>query len=375
MISPLPRRPDTFRQAAILTLGVWIFTFILFLMPVLAATGRLPNFAVGITAVDILFGMALSAPLYWVAARLHEAPVAPKIGGVFLAVCAVAFAFAAFDAVTGGQLIRIFMAKHHIPADVVNRTVSNFVSFSWLYGWLGTIYAILHTNASMKERELQLVEARALAQTAQLTALRLQLNPHFLFNTLNAISSLIVTGRSAEGEKMLGKLGDFLRTALVADANGTSTLGEELEMLQTYLEIEAVRFGDRLTVEFVAPDETLELPVPNLILQPLVENAVKYAVAPTSRPVIIRVAARREAKDLLLSISDNGRSGAPAAAAAASSDAAAPSGTGVGLVNVRRRLEVIYGPRGRLETIAHPDGFTAIVRIPVAETPSLGLVA
>jgi len=124
MPSP-PRRPETLRQAAILTLGVWIFTFILFLMPVVAATGRLPSFAVGIVTVDMAFGMALSAPLYWVAARLHEAPVALKIGGVFLAVCAAAFAFALFDAVTGGHLIRIFMAEHHIPPDVVNRTVTD----------------------------------------------------------------------------------------------------------------------------------------------------------------------------------------------------------------------------------------------------------
>ena len=369
MDMPLTRHPEVFRQALKLTLGVWVFTFILFLMPVVAATGRLPQFAVGIAMVDIAFGMALSAPLYWVAGRLQEAPVALRIGGVFAAVCTVAFAFALFDAVTGGQIIRIFMAKHHIPADVVNRTVSNFVSFSWLYGWLGTIYAILHTNAAMKDRELQLVEARSLAQTAQLTALRLQLNPHFLFNTLNAISSLIVTGRSAEGEKMLGKLSDFLRTALIAHANGTGTLGEELDMLQTYLEIEAIRFGDRLTVEFVTPDELLELPVPNLILQPLVENAIKYAVAPTSRPVIVRVAARSDGKNLLLSVSDNG----PAAMTNAAADK--PSGTGVGLANIRRRLEVIYGASARLETIAHDDGFTAIVRIPLAEKAALGLVA
>ena len=95
----------------------------------------------------------------------------------------------------GGNIIRMFMAEHHIRPDVVNRTVSNFISFSWLYGWLGTTYVILQTNAAMEERDLQLAEARTLAQTAQLTALRLQLNPHFLFNTLNAISSLIVTGR------------------------------------------------------------------------------------------------------------------------------------------------------------------------------------
>src|SRR3954471_11572094 len=103
------RHPEIFSQALKLTLGVWIFTFLLFLIPVLAAEGRLPQFAIGITALDIAFGMALSAPLYWAAARLHEAPVALKVGGVFAAVCAVAFAFALFDAATGGQLIRIFM--------------------------------------------------------------------------------------------------------------------------------------------------------------------------------------------------------------------------------------------------------------------------
>jgi hypothetical protein len=361
------RHPEIFRQAVKLTLGVWLFTFVLFLMPVLAAEGRLPQFAIGITALDVAFGIALSAPLYWVAGRLHEAPVALKVGGVFASVCAVAFAFALFDAATGGQLIRIFMAKHHIPPDVVNRTVSNFVSFSWLYGWLGTIYAILHTNAAMKDRELQLVEARSLAQTAQLTALRLQLNPHFLFNTLNAISSLIVTGRNRQGEAMLGKLCDFLRTALVAETDGTNTLGEELETLQTYLEIESIRFGDRLTVEFAAPDDLVDLPVPSFILQPLVENAVKYAVAPTSEPVIVRVAARREGDDLILTVSDNGRTGR---------EAGAPSGTGVGLANTRRRLDVIYGRAARLETIGYDDGFTALVRLPIAQArPSLGLVA
>jgi len=367
MDAELARHPEVFRQALKLTLGVWIFTFILFLMPVVAATGQLPEFAIGITALDIAVGMALSAPLYWAAVRLHQAPVPLKIGGVFAAVCAVAFAFAVFDALTGGQLIRIFMAKHHIPADVVNRTVSNFVSFSWLYGLLGTIYVILHTHAAMRERELQLVEARSLTQAAQLTALRLQLNPHFLFNTLNAISSLIVTGRSREGEAMLGKLCDFLRTALVAETGGTISLGEELETLQTYLEIEAIRFGDRLTVEFVAAADLLDLPVPSFILQPLVENAVKYAVAATSEPVIVRVGARREGDDLLLTVSDNGGKGAAAAEL--------PSGTGVGLANTRRRLEVLYGRKARLETIAYDQGFTVLVRLPMAARPLLELVA
>ena len=357
-------RPSVARQAARLTLGVWVFTFILFLMPVVAATGRLPRFAVGMTALVILFGMVWSALLYWACARLRHAPAALKVAGVFGAVCLAAFGFSLGDVLLGGNLVEMFMGAHRIPPDTVNRTVSNFISFSWLYGWLGTIYIILQTNAAMHERDLQLAEARTLAQTAQLTALRLQLNPHFLFNTLNAISSLIVTGRNRDGEAMLAKLCVFLRTALVSDGRGEVTLGEELETLQTYLEIESVRFGDRLTVEFAAADELLELPVPSFILQPLVENAVKHGVAPTSRPVVLRVGARRDGQDLILSVSDNGGAARPAG-----------PGTGVGLDNTRRRLEVIYGPRGRLETLAHDGGFTALIRLPAPQAPAIGLVA
>jgi hypothetical protein len=361
--------PAVARQAAQLTLGIWVFTFILFLMPVVAATGRLPTFAMGMTAIVVAFGIALSALLYWACARLRYAPTAVKVGGVFAAACAAALGFSLGDALLGGNIVQMFMSEHHIPPDVLNRTVSNFISFSWLYGWLGTTYVILQTNAAIRERDLQLAEARTLAQTAQLTALRLQLNPHFLFNTLNAISSLIVTGRNRDGEAMLSRLCVFLRTALVGDGRSEVTLGEELETLQTYLEIESIRFGDRLTIEFAAADELIELPVPNFILQPLVENAIKHAVAPTSRPVVVRVGARRDGQSLILSVSDNGRAFAPGRGEGSG------SGTGVGLENTRRRLEVIYGPAARLETLAHDSGFTALIRIPAAQPPAMELVA
>lgn len=357
------RRPAIARQAAKLTLAVWAFTFVLFLMPTLVASGRIPDFVFGYVVIDIIFGIALSVMLYAATARVAESRLARKILVLTIGVCAAALAFSLFDAWLGGEILRLFMSAHRIPEDVLNMTVSNFISFSWLYGLLGSIYVILQTNAVVRERELQLVEARSLAQTAQLTALRLQLNPHFLFNTLNAISSLIVTGRNQAGEAMLSKLCDFLRTALAADGSGTISLAEELETLQTYLGIEAIRFGDRLTVDFSCPAELAEVPVPSFILQPLVENAIKHAVAPTSRPVIVRVAARKEGTDLLLSVSDNG------------SGSVAAGGTGVGLANTRRRLEVLYGAEGRLETIAHESGFMAVVRLPVATDPSLTLVA
>ena len=354
------------RQAARLTAAVWAFTFILFLMPQLVATGRMPAFVLGTVVIVVIVGIGLSALLYRVCARLQEARPAAKLAGVAAAICGCALAFSLFDSWLGGEVLRLFMSAHRVPQDVVNMTVSNFISFSWLYGLLGTLYVVLQTNAAVRQRDLQLAEARSLAQTAQLTALRLQLNPHFLFNTLNAISSLIVTGRNRDGEAMLAKLSDFLRTALGSDSAGEVTLGDELETLQTYLEIEAIRFGDRLTVDFAAPGELLELPVPGFILQPLVENAVKHGVAATSRPVIVRVGARREADDLILSVNDNGGAGSRSGEAA---------GAGVGLANTRRRLDVLYGSRGRLETMFHDDGYLAIVRLPIAAAPGLGLVA
>ena len=357
------RRPELARQAAKLTLGLWLFTLILFFLPSLVAEGRIPNFVVGYVIVDIIVGIALSALLYLAAASVAEASLARKVAVVAVGVCIAALAFSLFDSWLGGEILRIFMSAHRVPQDIVNMTVSNFISFSWLYGMLGSIYVVLQANAVMREREVQLLEARALAQTAQLTALRLQLNPHFLFNTLNAISSLVVTGRTRQGEEMLSKLCEFLRTALSADGEGASTLGSELEVLQTYLEIEAIRFGDRLTVEFDCPDDLLDVPLPNFILQPLVENAIKHAVAPTSAPVVIRVGARREGDDVVLSVSDNGRG------------AATTGGTGVGLANTRRRLEVIYGSTARLETIAHDSGYIAMIRFPLSTDPSLVLVA
>jgi sensor histidine kinase YesM len=357
------------RQAARLTLFIWGCTSVLFVMPGLIATGRMPAFIAGYIAIDIVVGILLSGFLYWAAARLQRSANWLKFAGVFAAVCLSALLFSVFDSLLGGEVLRLFMSAHRIPEDVLNMTVSNFISFSWLYGLLGTIYVILQTNAAMRERDLQLAEARTLAQTAQLTALRLQLNPHFLFNTLNAISSLIVTGRNREGEAMLSKLCGFLRTALMSEGRGTVPLGEELETIQTYLEIESIRFGDRLTVEFACPEALADAPVPSFILQPLVENAVKHAVAPTIRPVIVRVAARQEANDLILSVNDTG---GPAGAVGAGTSA----GTGVGLANTGRRLDVLYGARGRLETMRHDQGFLAIVRLPIEPAKaSLELVA
>ena len=130
-------RPEIARQAAKLTLGIWAFTFVLFLMPGLVATGHVPDFVVGYIVADIAVGIILSVLLYMAAERVAEASLSTKILVVSVGVCIAALIFSLFDALLGGEVIRIFMSAHRIPKDVINMTVSNFISFSWLYGLLG----------------------------------------------------------------------------------------------------------------------------------------------------------------------------------------------------------------------------------------------
>nr|WP_243852913.1 histidine kinase [Sphingomonas naasensis] len=209
---------------------------------------------------------------------------------------------------------------------------------------------------TVRESERRLVEARHATQQAQLAALRFQLNPHFLFNTLNAISSLIVTRRNEEAERMTMKLSEFLRLSLEADPDAEVMLDEELGNTQSYLEIEAVRFGDRLKTEFECPAELLGAWVPSFLLQPLVENSVKYAVAPSRKPVLLSVRASAAQGTLRLVVEDSGRQGVGLAPA---------TGTGLGLDNVRKRLAAFYGAQASVEAQAKGRGFAVQLALPL----------
>jgi len=186
-----------------------------------------------------------------------------------------------------------------------------------------------------------------------LAALRHQLNPHFLFNTLNAISSLIVTRNYDAADAMLVTLSDFLRATLASEPDALLPLGKELATLRHYLEIESVRFGERLAAEFVCPPELYHALVPGFVLQPLVENAITHALAPSAAPVTIRVEASSDGGMLSVAVEDDGMG--------AEHDAR----SGAGFVNVRRRLESLYGAAGSLETGARERGFGATVRLPL----------
>jgi two-component system LytT family sensor kinase len=185
------------------------------------------------------------------------------------------------------------------------------------------------------------------AQEAQLRALRYQINPHFLFNTLNSLSALILSKRTDTAERMLMNLSTFFRATLSADPTADVSLDEEIKLQRLYLDIEQIRFPDRLSVEVDVPDALLTARVPVLILQPIVENAVKYGVAKSKKPVTVRISAYEEAGRLHIKVKDDGEAAAP------EED---NGSTGVGLRNVCDRLATRYGPRSGCIAGADPDG-------------------
>ena len=178
-------------------------------------------------------------------------------------------------------------------------------------------------------------EGELRASQAQLEALKMQLHPHFLFNALHSISALVHSDPEA-ADKMIARLGDFLRLTLDTAAAQEVPLSQEIEFLNCYLEIERIRFRDRLTTSLDVDPRALECRVPNLILQPIVENAIRHGVAPRSAPGRVEVRAEREGGVLRLQVRDNGR-GLPEGAVCST------KGGGVGLSNTRARLRQLYG--------------------------------
>src|SRR5438876_11051914 len=217
------------------------------------------------------------------------------------------------------------------------------------------VHALLYYQ-NFRASELAQSSLKTQLAQAQLRALKMQLHPHFLFNTLHSISSLVLEDPS-KANSMIARLGDFLRLTLENSEQQLVTLKEEIEFLRTYLEIEQVRFGDRLTVAFEIEPTTLSAAVPHLSLQPVVENAIQHAIAPRATPGRIHIEAKRLNSLLRVAISDNG----PGIA----SNGDLLGAEGVGLSNVRARLNQIYGSDFRFELMNSKDGgLTVVMEIP-----------
>ena len=354
-------KTDVSRQAAWLTLGIWLLSGSLASMIATIVGVRMTPALIGTAIAINLVGILCSVLLYRVSVHVRDKSAFQRI-----ALMAAAVVFLA--AVLSGSDMLIMDLSNTAKQWSPNRTLwmrfaNNAGGFFWILGALGAIYTTLQANHMVRERERQLADARtaaseanAAASAARLAALRYQLNPHFLFNTLNAVSSAVITGRNDEAESMLSKLADFLRVTLVADPEAMISLDDEMATLQAYLEIESVRFRERLALEFVCPDDLRTALVPSFLLQPLIENAIKHAVSPTSATVTIRLEATRDGEDLVVLVQDDGDG---------SHGGEVRPGAGVGLSNVRQRLEALYGSRGVLQAAPLARGFLAMVRLPL----------
>ena len=229
-----------------------------------------------------------------------------------------------------------------------------FNFFLWIFVAWAALYTTLSKAEELREQERRVAAATSAAHIAQLKALQLQIHPHFLFNTLNTLSGLVGKGRVDEAERTIINLSTFLRHTLRASPDQFVTLAAELEVQRMYLDIETVRFAERLKIAYAVDDDCLVAMTPSLILQPLVENAVKHCLSQSEEPVKLTIGARRQGETLQLWVTDERNS----------EGGQSVPGTGIGLANVRERLEALFGAEGRLGTQRNANGWTASVTHP-----------
>lgn len=226
---------------------------------------------------------------------------------------------------------------------------------------LGVCQAITNFRSS-EERERRAVELEARLSIAKLQALRMQMNPHFLFNTLNSIAALVYVDPRAADE-MLGDLSELLRRSLDSMEEQEIPLAQELEFIGAYIGIEQKRFGERLRVEQSVPKELLRALVPALVLQPLVENAIRHGIEPRRGPGTVWIEAKLDDKHLHLIVRDNGRGLPPG-------EANNSGRRGIGLANARARLQGLYGPNQRFNLgSAKPQGCQVDIHLPLHFEP------
>lgn len=350
---PFDVRPAP-REALQLTLALWVAVMV-FVAILSIWSEQVTNLAEGLS---LLTGLATAlgfAGLLYVAFKLLIGrPVWLAMIALVVATSLCTVTQTAADYAGQYALNAIFPVYEPPPlaSHLVARTL---LYYACLYGLNAALFWITFTNRRAREHAAELAEARSQAARAQLAALRLQLNPHFMFNSLSGISGLIAAGRNNDAQAMVDKLAEFLRASLTPSAAGKVPLQDEMTAVDAYLQIESVRFADRLQVDLDFPTRLSEALVPDLMLQPLVENAVKYAVAPSSRPVRLSIAAQTERGQLLLAVEDDG----------ATSPAATAKGLGIGLNNTADRLATLYGDDASLCALPTPRGYRVEIRLPL----------
>ena len=363
----LPFRPAPFfndKNAAFwnLQFAGWGGVFLLRSMSALA--NQQPLDLLLVVLVQVITGFAISLVLGVIYGQLiKRRPVVTWTMSALVLVGAVAI-YAAIDSWLQGIYysgIRDMTFAQRIVGLV-------FLDGTLLGAWSALYYAI-NFFLQVEEQADRLERLEAQATSAQLAMLRYQLNPHFLFNTLNSISTLVLLKQTEPANAMLTRLSAFLRHTLVSEPGSKVTVAQEVETLQLYLGIERMRFEERLRTEFRVEPEAADACLPSMLLQPLVENAIKYAVSPQEEGACISLTAQLVGRRLRVAVSDTGpglREGPPRASyPSALAGVGRTVSTGVGLANIRDRLAQAYGEDHLFEIRNPPEGgFTVIIEIP-----------
>lgn len=227
-------------------------------------------------------------------------------------------------------------------------------SLTTMFAWTSIFFIMLYNTKLQKEHEM-LLRAQTLAKDAQLQMLRYQLNPHFMFNTMNAISTLIYKNENDKANEMLDKLCEFFRYSLDNNAKSKTTFKKELELLDLYLSIEKVRFANRLNVDMQISDEVLKCQVPSMLLQPLVENSIKYAIEPRKEAGNITITAKKNYDRLVLLVIDNGDGQSNTIS----------TGFGIGMSNTKARLDAMFNGDYEISiTDNEQQGTTVSISVP-----------
>jgi signal transduction histidine kinase len=243
-----------------------------------------------------------------------------------------------------------------------------YLDATLLGAWSALYYAI-NFFLQVEEQNDQMMQLESQATQAQLAMLRYQLNPHFLFNTLNSISTLVLLKQTEPANAMLSRLSSFLRYTLVNEPTGRVTVAQEVETLKLYLGIERMRFEERLRTSFQIDPLSESALLPSLLLQPLVENAIKYAVSQQEAGAEITISTQLVGQNLRITVSDTGpglqNTGSDNRLTGVTFDGGEQVSTGVGLANIRDRLGQAYGEEHRFETMEPPEGgFAVVIELP-----------
>lgn len=353
-ISPEPR------AALLLSAVLWVFVVLLTSMLTIMAGYVHTLGEYGTLAFGAVSGVAVAVLLFLIFRAMAGRPAWLALGVLVPAVIGAGVLQMAAD--YSGQFIIRSFAEITMPDTSPTAMAKVALVYVSIYATNAALFWVTFANRRVREQHSLLAEGETAALRSELRILRLQLNPHFMFNALSALSSLILSGRNADADRMTQNLSEFLRAAIDIDAGQDVPLSEELSVLDAYLAVESVRFGDRLVLEVdCAPDVEGAL-VPNLLLQPLVENAMKYAVQPSMGPVSVRIIARRQEDRLILSVTDGG-------AILPRSGALPEPGGGVGLSAVRARVALRFGETASLVAGPVGAGFRAQIDIPLVLPP------